>query len=165
MGILVLNELHSMLYWRWGRGPAQLFCWWDKENNEMECQWGISNACKSLLYEGDCDCRISSTDNMRFKQHKTLSVSLCYHAGCLETRHSRNRRSGLWFWHCSCISNISTPKALCITLLLDIRYSQSLSYWGAFCVYNYTLFPYAYNEIPTHKNNCKKLEHQLIHMR
>ena len=37
-------------------------------------------------------------------------------------------------------------------ILLEIRYSQSPSYWGAFCVYNLTsctLFPYAYNEIPT----------------
>ena len=92
---------------------------------------------------------------MRFKQHKTLSVSLCYHAGCLETRHGRNRRSGLWFWHCSCISNISTPKAVCINLLLEIRYSQSPSYWGAFCVYNYTLFPYAYIKYPHIKTIAK----------
>ena len=38
------------------------------------------------------------------------------------------------------------------SLILEIRYSQSPSYWGAFCVYNLTsctLFPYAYNEIST----------------
>ena len=53
--------------------------------------------------------------------------------------------------------------------LLEIRYLQSPSYWGAFCVYNLTsctLFPYAYNEYPhLYKNNWKKLKHQIIHMR
>ena len=47
--------------------------------------------------------------------------------------------------------------------MISTQYSQSPSYWGAFCVYNltsYTFFPYAFNEIPTHKNNGKKLEHQ-----
>ena len=40
----------------------------------------------------------------------------------------------------------------CEIFVLEIRYSQSPSYWGAFCVYNLTsctLLPYAYNEIPT----------------